>query len=168
MAPAAPSAVVQREWEIPLEELRFGPRIGSGAFGEVVKAVWQGTDVAVKRMTSLTPQAALDFSREVTVLTKLRHKNIVLFMGAVTTPTELCIVMEYASHGSLYGVIHGRRHVIDRATALRWAVETARGMSYLHSRSPPIVHRDLKSGNLLVDEARPPRPPRPTPRQHAL
>lgn len=49
-------------------------------------------------------------------------------------------------------MIHGRRHVIDRATALRWATETARGMSYLHSRSPPIAHRDLKSGNLLVDE----------------
>ena len=45
-----------------------------------------------------------------------------------------------------------RRHVIDRNTAMRWATETARGMSYLHSRSPPIVHRDLKSGNLLVDE----------------
>jgi len=154
MRPAAsrPSpASASAEWQIPLEQLLMGERIGRGAFGEVVRAVYQGTDVAVKRMAA--GAAAADFVREVQLLIKLRHPHVVLFMGACITPAELCIVMEFAARGSLWAVLHGKqRGECTPRRRLQWAAETAKGMAYLHSRSPPIVHRDLKSGNLLVDE----------------
>ena len=152
MAASRPSpASASAEWQIPLEQLLMGERIGRGAFGEVVRAVYQGTDVAVKRMAA--GAAAADFVREVQLLIKLRHPHVVLFMGACITPAELCIVMEFAARGSLWAVLHGKqRGECTPRRRLQWAAETAKGMAYLHSRSPPIVHRDLKSGNLLVDE----------------
>jgi serine/threonine protein kinase len=147
------SSATGAEWQIPLSELAMGARIGSGAFGEVVRAVYQGTDVAVKRMNTGASGALGDFVREVQLLTRLRHPHVVLFMGAAVSAHELCIVMEFASNGSLWAVLHGRnKAVCDARRRLQWAAETAKGMAYLHSRSPPIVHRDLKSGNLLVDE----------------
>ena len=150
---AAAGAAAAYEWAIPLAELHLGAAIGRGAFGEVVRAVYAGTDVAVKRMSSVTPQAQADFAREVALLTKLRHKHVVLFMGAAVAPNELYIVMEFAANGSLWGVLHGRQKAVATpAKRLQWAAETAKGLSYLHSRSPPIVHRDLKSGNLLLCE----------------
>lgn len=85
---------------------------------------------------------------------RLRHPNIVLFMGAVIQPPNLSIVTEYLSRGSLYRLLHkpGAREVLDERRRLCMAYDVANGMNYLHKRNPPIVHRDLKSPNLLVDK----------------
>ncbi|KAH9674827.1 serine/threonine-protein kinase CTR1 [Citrus sinensis] len=85
---------------------------------------------------------------------RLRHPNIVLFMGAVTQPPNLSIVTEYLSRGSLYRLLHkpGVREMLDERRRLNMAYDVAKGMNYLHRRNPPIVHRDLKSPNLLVDK----------------
>ena len=141
-------------WYIPYEELSLGQKIGRGAFGDVLLAEWHGTSVAVKRLQNVHPSAHSDFRREVGLLHKLRHPNVILFMGACTSPTqELCIIMEHAANGSLYGVLRRKATItFDGDTIVRWATEMARGMNYLHTRSPPILHRDLKSGNVLVDE----------------
>ena len=79
----------------------------------------------------------------------LRHPNIVLFMGAVTT-REYCLVTELVPRGSLWAVLHSDAK-LEWSHVLKLAIGTARGMAFLHSASPrPILHRDLKSGNLLV------------------
>ncbi|XP_070051133.1 serine/threonine-protein kinase CTR1-like isoform X1 [Nicotiana tomentosiformis] len=85
---------------------------------------------------------------------RLRHPNIVLFMGAVIQPPNLSIVTEYLSRGSLYRLLHrpGARELLDERRRLCMAYDVANGMNYLHKRNPPIVHRDLKSPNLLVDK----------------
>uniref|UniRef100_A0A0E0B6R6 non-specific serine/threonine protein kinase n=1 Tax=Oryza glumipatula TaxID=40148 RepID=A0A0E0B6R6_9ORYZ len=141
---------------IPWNELILKEKIGAGSFGTVHRADWNGSDVAVKILMEqdFHPDRFREFMREVAIMKSLRHPNIVLFMGAVTEPPNLSIVTEYLSRGSLYKLLHrsGAKEVLDERRRLNMAFDVAKGMNYLHKRSPPIVHRDLKSPNLLVDK----------------
>ncbi|KAI9122231.1 hypothetical protein K1719_006920 [Acacia pycnantha] len=143
-------------FDIPWSDLVLKERIGSGSFGTVHLAEWNGSDVAVKILMEQDFHAEKykEFLREVAIMKRLRHPNIVLFMGAVTQPPNLSIVTEYLSRGSLYRLLHkpGAREMLDERRRLSMAYDVAKGMNYLHKRNPPIVHRDLKSPNLLVDK----------------
>ncbi|CAH8359436.1 unnamed protein product [Eruca vesicaria subsp. sativa] len=140
--------------EILWEELTLGERIGLGSYGEVYRGDWHGTEVAAKKFLDqdLTGEALEEFRSEVQIMKKLRHPNIVLFMGAVTRPPNLSIITEFLPRGSLYRLIHRPNNQLDERRRLRMALDAARGMNYLHSCNPMIVHRDLKSPNLLVDK----------------
>ncbi|KAG9133843.1 hypothetical protein Leryth_023155 [Lithospermum erythrorhizon] len=83
---------------------------------------------------------------------RLRHPNVVLFMGAVTRPPNLSIITEFLPRGSLYRIIHRPHGQIDERRRIKMALDVARGMNCLHTSTPTIVHRDLKSPNLLVDK----------------
>lgn len=90
--------------------------------------------------------------QEVSLMKKLRHPNIILFMGAVASPERLCIVTEFLPRGSLFRLLQKNTAKLDPRRRVHMAIDIARGMNYLHHCSPPIVHRDLKSSNLLVDK----------------
>ncbi|GBG76482.1 hypothetical protein CBR_g22230 [Chara braunii] len=141
------------EWEIPYEHLVIGERIGIGSYGEVYKADWHGSEVAVKKFLEqdITGDALEEFKSEVAIMKRLRHPNVVLFMGAVTKPPNMSIVTEFLHRGSLYRLLHRPNNNIDERRRMRMALDVAKGMNYLHSSTPVIVHRDLKSPNLLVD-----------------
>ncbi|EHH59586.1 hypothetical protein EGM_09731, partial [Macaca fascicularis] len=82
----------------------------------------------------------------------LQHPNIIALRGACLNPPHLCLVMEYARGGALSRVLAGRR--VPPHVLVNWAVQVARGMNYLHNGAPvPIIHRDLKSINILILEA---------------
>ncbi|XP_071731182.1 serine/threonine-protein kinase EDR1-like [Rutidosis leptorrhynchoides] len=140
--------------EIPWEDLVIGERIGLGSYGEVYHADWNGTEVAVKKFLDqdFSGAALAEFKREVRIMQRLRHPNIVLFMGAVTRPPNLSIISEFLPRGSLYRIIHRPQCQIDEKRRIKMALDVAKGMYCLHSSVPTIVHRDLKSPNLLVDE----------------
>jgi type III secretory pathway component EscV len=90
---------LRSEWEINYDELDMGEQLGVGGFGEVRKAMWKGTEVAVKTIVSVhvTKEMERNFQEEVRVMTALRHPNVVLFMAASTKAPKLCIVMECMS-----------------------------------------------------------------------
>lgn len=142
------------EWNIDSSELRIGARVGIGSFGEVYRGVWRGTDVAIKILLEqdLTMENMEDFCNEIAVLSRLRHPNVILFLGACTTPPHLSMVTEYMHMGSLYHLIH----TSDQGKKLSWRrrlkmlLDICRGMMCIQRMK--IVHRDLKSANCLVDK----------------
>ncbi|XP_078430906.1 protein kinase superfamily protein isoform X2 [Wolffia australiana] len=141
------------ECEILWEDLVIGERIGLGSYGEVYRADWKAKEVAVKKFLDqdFYGDALDEFRREVRIMRRLRHPNVVLFMGAVTRPPHLSIVTEFLPRGSLYRILHRSNSQIDERQRIKMALDVAMGMNCLHTSSPTIVHRDLKSPNLLVD-----------------
>ncbi|GAB2294241.1 hypothetical protein Dimus_028457 [Dionaea muscipula] len=142
------------DYEITWEDLAIGELIGQGSCGTVYHGLWHGSDVAVKVFTKqeYTEDAILSFGQEVSVMKRLRHPNIVLFMGAVTSIEHLCIVTEFLPRGSLFRLLQRNTSKLDSRRRTHMALDIARGMNYLHHCNPPIIHRDLKSSNLLVDK----------------
>ncbi|MCO5600010.1 hypothetical protein L7F22_054118 [Adiantum nelumboides] len=140
--------------EIAWEELTLGEQVGQGSCGTVFHGLWYGSDVAIKVFTEqeYSEELLLDFRKEVALMKRLRHPSIVLFMGAVTAPAHLSIVTEFLPRGSLFRLLHRNTQGMDWRRRSRMALDVARGMNYLHHCNPPIVHRDLKSSNLLVDK----------------
>ncbi|CAH0474003.1 unnamed protein product [Peronospora belbahrii] len=143
---------IKAEWKLDLNEVRLEKAVGCGRSGSTYSAWWRGTHVAAKVVDSSANTQAIgeellnEFYREVAVVTRLRHPNIVLFLGAAINPPRYCLVFEFMSNGTLTDLIRSRRGPID---FFRLASEMAMGMNYLHLCS--IMHRDLKSGNVLID-----------------
>ncbi|KAL1562254.1 mitogen-activated protein kinase kinase kinase [Salvia divinorum] len=139
--------------EILWEDLQIGERIGIGSYGEVYRAEWNGTEVAVKRFMKqdISGDALAQFKCEIEIMLRLRHPNVVLFMGAVTHSPHMSILTEFLPRGSLYKLLHRPSIQIDEKRRIKMALDVAKGMNYLHTSHPIIVHRDLKTPNLLVD-----------------
>eukprot|EP01130_Rhizamoeba_saxonica_P010207 TRINITY_DN4180_c0_g1_i1.p1 TRINITY_DN4180_c0_g1~~TRINITY_DN4180_c0_g1_i1.p1 ORF type:complete len:556 (+),score=63.13 TRINITY_DN4180_c0_g1_i1:22-1689(+) len=150
-------SIIKKENTIKLiqfEDLNFGQKIGVGGYGEVFRGRWNHTDVAVKRAFRKGNDKGEidDFLKEVTIMSKLSHPNIVLFMGACIAPNGLYIITEYIHRGSLYSILHEKKEEIDFSQKIDMLIDSSRGMLYLHQFDPAIIHRDIKTQNLLVDE----------------
>ncbi|XP_078444600.1 VH1-interacting kinase isoform X3 [Wolffia australiana] len=142
------------DWEVDPSELDFSSStlIGKGSFGEILKACWRGTPVAVKRiLPSLSDDRLVtqDFRHEVNLLVKLRHPNIVQFLGAVTQRKPLMLITEYLRGGDLHQYLK-EKGSLHPLTAISFALDMARGMAYLHNEPNVIIHRDLKPRNVLL------------------
>ncbi|KAM0876668.1 hypothetical protein ACQ4PT_036026 [Festuca glaucescens] len=142
------------DYEILWEDLVVGEQIGQGSCGTVYHALWYGSDVAVKLFSSqeYSEEMINTFRQEVSLMKKLRHPNIILFMGAVASQRQLCIVTEFLPRGSLFRLLQKNTGKLDPRRRVNMAIDIARGMNYLHNSIPTVVHRDLKSSNLLVDK----------------
>lgn len=145
---------------IAWNELSIIRPIGSGNFGDIYLAVYRRTEVAVKklRVDGRSPPSKLlaDLMNESLIFSKLRHPNLTLFIGVCTDATTPALVTEYMRGGSLWDVIHPRNP--SQVVSISWdkrlkiMKDIAKGMAFLHGCRPPIIHRDLKSQNVLLDE----------------
>ncbi|KAB2014511.1 hypothetical protein ES319_D09G230000v1 [Gossypium barbadense] len=122
--------------------------------GSYQVAKWNGTKVSVKILDKDSysdPETIAAFKHELTILEKVRHPNVVQFVGAVTQNIPMMIVSEYHSKGDLGCYLH-KKGRLSPHKALNFALDIARGMNYLHEyKSDPIIHCDLKPKNVLMD-----------------
>lgn len=149
---------MQFDEEIKMEDLNFfkDSDIGTGTFGEVKKCFWRKTLVAVKFLKKAMEnekENIQSFIEELNLLKKLRHPNILLYLGANITGPNFFLVTEFCDLGNLFDFLHNNpRSELAETDRIRIALEIAKGVNYLHSFDPPILHRDLKSLNILLDK----------------
>ncbi|ELR17849.1 protein kinase domain containing protein [Acanthamoeba castellanii str. Neff] len=138
-------------WNIQFSDLQTLKTIGKGNFGKVFKGVYVGTEVAIKQLYYVDDEDMQKYiEREMATLKGLRHPNIVQLLGLCKDDTGIYIVTEFIPGGDL------RSKLKDDSLELSWllrvkiAIDVAYAMNYLHSKK--MIHRDLKSQNLLVCE----------------
>jgi serine/threonine protein kinase len=131
-----------------------------GSHGAVWLGQWRRSTVAVKKCSSASVSDVQAFEKECLIMSRLNHFNVVRFYGVsrdvgsrFSVDGSLYLVTEYMPKGSLWEVLRSKDSVLSAGTRYQMALDIARGMSYLHSLQPPILHRDLKALNLLVDNS---------------
>ncbi|XP_078174379.1 LEAF RUST 10 DISEASE-RESISTANCE LOCUS RECEPTOR-LIKE PROTEIN KINASE-like 1.1 isoform X2 [Carex rostrata] len=130
--------------------------LGDGGFGIVYKGILKdGRTVAVKRLYKNSYKSTEQFMNEVRILSGLHHSNLVTLYGSTARSSrELLLVFEFVANGTVADHLHGPRSIENALTwpvRLSIAIETANALAYLHAVEPPIIHRDVKTTNILLD-----------------
>ena len=135
--------------------MTYDRKLSEGGYGIVYRGKWKHTTVAIKEIKKeIIEQDKLEeFRNECAVMEVIRHPNIVMFLGACTQTPHLCIVLEYCSRGSLWSLLHDNHIKMSWEYRKKFALDIAKGVYYLHTNKQPILHRDLKSLNVLLDHA---------------
>ncbi|KAK8505843.1 hypothetical protein V6N12_042868 [Hibiscus sabdariffa] len=139
-------------WEVDPRHLKFENKVASGSYGDLYKGTYRSQEVAIKvlKPERINTDLQKEFAQEIFIMRKVRHKNVVQFIGACTKPPNLYIVTEFMSGGSVYDYLHKQKGVFKLPSVLKVAIDVSKGMNYLHQNN--IIHRDLKAPNLLMDE----------------
>lgn len=137
-----------REWSIPYSDLQFGEIVGVGLKRKVYKGRWHG-DIMIHTWQRSTKQDVEDFLKEVSVLSMIRHENVVLFMGACLEPPNLAVITSVRRGLSLYNHLHVRQDLFSLHSKISIAKQIAQGMSYLHAKG--IVLPALTTMNVFLE-----------------
>lgn len=132
----------------------FTTVLGQGSFGPVYKAVMAtGEIVAVKVLASDSKQGEKEFQTEVSLLGRLHHRNLVNLVGYCIDKGQHMLIYEFMSNGSLANLLYNEKErVLNWEERLQIALDISHGIEYLHEGAvPPVIHRDLKSANILLD-----------------
>ncbi|XP_059624386.1 systemin receptor SR160-like [Cornus florida] len=162
-------SITLETFEKPLRNLTFADlleatnrfhidgRIGSGGFGDVYKAqLKDGSIVAIKKLKHISGQGDREFTAEIKTIGKIKHRNLVPLLGYCKVGGERLLVYEYMKYGSLFDVLHDRKNIgikLNWAARRKIAIGAASGLAFLHDDcTPRIIHRDMKSSNVLLNE----------------
>mmetsp|Transcript_3137 Transcript_3137/g.9002 ORF Transcript_3137/g.9002 Transcript_3137/m.9002 type:complete len:585 (-) Transcript_3137:102-1856(-) len=155
------------QWAIPAIEVEMGDVLQRKPHSVLYRATWRGTQVVAKTAGDILPAAtpssveaapakSRDVIREISVLSMLRHPDLVMFLGACFDHPTPFFITEYMSGGDLHSYFNkrqatlGQRYRASAAQIIRWSGSVARALCFLHGCSRPVIHRDLKPQNLLL------------------
>lgn len=137
------------EFYIDVSEIDMGVEIGKGAYGKVYKGKFRGRVVAIKTIAVKDDKELVLIRREISLLRECDHSNIVELIGVSKRDEELLLVTEFVDRGELYKVLLDESIEIDWPLRLKVAQDVASGLAHVHSKN--LIHRDIKSENLLVN-----------------
>ncbi|GLT61993.1 hypothetical protein SLA2020_346620 [Shorea laevis] len=152
---ASPSGIPKYSYkDIQKATQNFTNIVGQGSFGPVYKAIMPtGRIAAVKVLASNSSQGEKEFQTEVSLLGRLHHRNLVNLVGYCVDKGQHMLVYEFMSNGSLENLLYSEEtRVLNWEERLQIVLDISHGIQYLHEGAvPPVIHRDLKSANILLD-----------------
>uniref|UniRef100_A0A0E0JWJ0 Protein kinase domain-containing protein n=1 Tax=Oryza punctata TaxID=4537 RepID=A0A0E0JWJ0_ORYPU len=146
-----------KELQSATNNFNYDNKLGEGGFGSVYWGqLWDGSQIAVKRLKSWSNKAETEFAIEVEVLATVRHKSLLSLRGYCAEGQERLIVYDYMPNLSLHSHLHGQHAAechLGWERRMKIAIDSAEGIAYLHHQATPhIIHRDIKSSNVLLDK----------------
>ena len=136
--------------------------IGFGSTGKVYKTYWRGIECVVKMLNVNTSKQMNDINKndlinEISIISRLRHPNLVLFLGACTLNEPILLIYEYMENGNLEQYYHNKniykKWKPDIKLLYKWLIQLTQAIYFLHNCYYPIIHRDIKPSNLLLDDS---------------
>lgn len=145
-----------KELQSATNNFNYDNKLGEGGFGSVYWGqLWDGSQIAVKRLKVWSNKAEMEFAVEVEILARVRHKNLLNLRGYCAEGQERLIVYDYMPNLSLLSHLHGQHStesLLDWKRRMNIAIGSAEGIAYLHHHATPhIIHRDVKASNVLLD-----------------
>ncbi|XWS77371.1 hypothetical protein CRYUN_Cryun01aG0255600 [Craigia yunnanensis] len=126
--------------------------LGKGSHGSVYKAVLRGRHVAIKKPSSRNQETNQEADNEIEILSKIQSSRLVNLLGFTNGAKDRLLVIEFMSNGTLYDVLHSNSsRPLNWGRRIRLSLQIAKALETLHSQKPPIIHRDVKSANVLID-----------------
>mmetsp|Transcript_15389 Transcript_15389/g.34912 ORF Transcript_15389/g.34912 Transcript_15389/m.34912 type:complete len:296 (+) Transcript_15389:85-972(+) len=145
------------EWEVDPSAIEMLDKVGTGCTAEVFRGIWKGGEVAVKQIdwnkSHMGVKEQRAFDREVAIMPRMSHKNLVRFLGVASKERPFRIITEFCSGGCCFELLHNCDHIeLGWDQQLKMSTDVSHAMDYLHKFNPQIIHRDLKSLNLLLQK----------------
>ncbi|KAK1434048.1 hypothetical protein QVD17_10966 [Tagetes erecta] len=146
-----------KELHAATNNFNYDNKLGEGGFGSVYWGqLWDGSQIAVKRLKVWSNKADMEFAVEIEILARVRHKNLLSLRGYCAEGQERLIVYDYMPNLSLLSHLHGQsssESTLDWPRRMAIAIGSAEGIAYLHHHATPhIIHRNIKANNVLLDE----------------
>ncbi|KAL9291551.1 putative PTI1-like tyrosine-protein kinaseRLK-Pelle-RLCK-XV family [Arabidopsis thaliana] len=145
-----------KELHAATNSFNYDNKLGEGRFGSVYWGqLWDGSQIAVKRLKEWSNREEIDFAVEVEILARIRHKNLLSVRGYCAEGQERLLVYEYMQNLSLVSHLHGQHSaecLLDWTKRMKIAISSAQAIAYLHDHATPhIVHGDVRASNVLLD-----------------
>ena len=141
-----------KNWIIKSSAIKILRKIGEGSSSDIFLGTYRGTEIAEKRLHLINIEKnIIEFKREVASFIILNHPYLLIFFGVIVEPKHLSIITEYCPGGNLHELLFKKKYIyLSWKIRKNFLLQIAIGMNFLHTNNPPILHRDLKSLNILL------------------